>query len=251
MLVASLSLLIGMLLGGQNISAYIVEDLPKEIKANVDDKEKQKEILSITKAYEKEFKGVQKDLKKSKKQMKKLNLDRNTTPESINAVLDEADNSWKEVQTLGLKSRSAVLEMLSQEEWSGIISKSLEDYSKKDLKKQDKALEDFEKKFDKLKKDVAKEITDPKRQENIFATFDTFKVDMENYVAANRKRTIKDMGDFGNLEASEAELQQELSSLDEARSQFFEGIEKLHFELVENTTEEEWAKIAKSVNKIF
>lgn len=251
MLVASLTLLIGMLMGGQNISAFIVEDLPKEIKANIDDKERQKEVLSIVKAYEKEFKGVQKDLKKSKKEMKKLNLDRNSTPESINTVLDEANSSWKEIQEQGIKSRLDALELLSNEEWEGVISQSLEDYSKKDLKKQNKAVEDFEKKFDKLKSSVAKEITDPERQEKIFATFDAFKVDMANYIAVNKKKTVKDMDIFRDLDASEAQIQQEVSSIDEARSQFFKGIEKLHFELVENTTDEEWSKIAKSVNKIF
>lgn len=251
MLVASLTLLIGMLLGGQNVSAYIVEDLPKEIKANVEDKERQKEILSIVKGYEKEFKGVQKDLNKSKKEMKKLNLDKNSSPEAINAVFDQANDSWQEVQQLGIQSRTEALDMLSQEEWEGVISKSLNDYSKKDLKKQDKALKEFEKKFDKLKGSVAKEITDPERLEKIYTTFDAFKIDMANYLEANRKRTIKDMEVFGNLDASEAELQNEFSSLDEARNQFFIGIEKLHFELVENTTDEEWTKIAKSVNKIF
>ena len=98
---------------------------------------------------------------------------------------------------------------------------------------------------------MTKEITDPQRQEKIFATFEAFKVDMANYAEANNNRTIKEMEVFGNLVATEEELQEELSSLDESRDQFFQGIEKLHFELVENTTEEEWAKIAKSVNKIF
>lgn len=251
MLVASLTLLIGMLLGGQNMSAFIVEDLPKEIKTNVKDKERQKEILTLVKAYEKDFKGVQKDLNKSKKHMKKLNLDRNASTDSIQGVLDEVTIAWQEVQAIGLKTRAEALEMLTEEEWEGVISKSLEDYSKKELKKQDKAYQNFEKNFDKLKASVAKDITDPERQEKIFATFDVFKVDMANYIMANKKKTLKDMEVFGDLNATEEQLQNELSSVDKARNQFFDGIVKLHNELAGSTSDDEWTKIAKSVNKIF
>lgn len=251
MLVATLSLLISMLLGGGNISAYVVEDFPKEVKSNVDEKERQKEILSLTKPYEKEFKSVQKDLNKSKKQMKKLNLDRNASSEDINAILNKANTSWKGIQSTGVEARAEVMTMLSEEEWELIIADSMEEFDKKELKKQQKAYDSFEKNFTKLKSSIAKEITDHERQEKIFATFETFKIDMKNYVEANMKRTAKELEEFAKRKATEDELNAALSTIDEARNQFFESIEKLHFDLVELTTEEEWSKIAKTVNKIF
>lgn len=251
MLVATLGLLIGMLLGGGNISSYVVEDFPKEVKSNVDDKDRQKEILAITKPYEKEFKSVQKDLKKSKKQMKKLNLDRNASSEDIDEILDEANASWKHIQGTGVKARTEVMSMLSDEEWELIIAESLEDFDKKEIKKQQKAYDNFEKKFVKLRAAIEKEISDPERQEKIFASFDSFKKDMKNYVDANMNRTAKELEEFSKRDATEEELNAALLTIDDARDQFFESIEALHFNLVEQTTEEEWTKIAKSVNKIF
>ena len=251
MLVASLSLLIGMLLGGGNISAFVVEDFPKEVKTNVDDKERQKEIMNSFKPYEKEFKKVQKDLNKSKKKMKKLNLDRNASAEDIQSILDNANDAWKGVQTSGLQSREETLEMLSDEEWELIIAKSLEEYDKKDIKKQEKAYKEFEKQFAKLKSTVEKEITDTDKKDKILATLDTFKSDMKNYADASTNRTIKELKAFGKKDATEEELNEALSTIDDAREQFFDGIVKLHFDLVESTTDEEWGKIAKSVNKIF
>ncbi|MGI9530887.1 hypothetical protein [Lutimonas sp.] len=251
MLVATLSLLIGMLLGGGNISAYVVEDFPKEVKSNVDDKERQKEILALTKPYEKEFKSVQKDLKKSKKQMKKLQLDRDASSEDISEILDNANSSWKGIQATGIATRAEVITMLSDEEWELIIADSMEEFDKKELKKQRKAYDNFEKKFAKLQAAVAKEITDPERQEKIFATFDSFKTDMKNYVEANMNRTAKELEEFSKREATEDELNAAFSKVDSARNQFFESIEKMHFDLVEQTTEEEYSKIAKAVNKIF
>ena len=251
MLVASLSLLIGMLLGGGNISAFVVEDFPKEVKTNVDDKERQKEIMSSFKPYEKEFKKVQKDLNKSKKKMKKLNLDRNASTEDIQEILDNANLAWKGVQSTGVKNRMKTLEMLSDEEWELIIAKSLEEFDKKEIKKQEKAYKEFEKKFAKLQSAVEKEITDIDHKEKILATLDTFKSDMKNYVDANMNRTIRELEEFGKKDANEEKLNEELSTIDDAREQFFDGIVKLHFDLVELTTDEEWTKIAKSVNKIF
>jgi len=251
MLVASLSLLIGMLFGGGNISAFVVEDFPKEVKKNVDDKERQKEIMASFKPYEKEFKKVQKDLNKSKKKMKKLNLDRNASSEDIESILDGANDAWKGVQTSGLQSRAKTLEMLSDEEWELIIAKSLEEFDKKDVKKQEKAYKEFEKKFTKLKATIEKEITDADKKDQILATLETFKIDMKNYVDASANRTIKELHEFGDKDATEAELNEALSTIDDAREQFFDGIVKLHFDLVESTTDEEWSKISKAVNKIF
>jgi hypothetical protein len=236
MLVASLSLLIGMLLGGGNISAFVVEDFPKEVKTNIDDKERQKEVISSFKPYEKEFKKVQKDLNKSKKKMKKLNLDRNASSEDIQEILDEADLAWKGIQTTGVQNRVETLELLSDEEWELIIAKSLEEFDKKEIKKQEKAYKEFEKNFAKLQSTIEKEISD---------------ADHKNYVDANMNRTIRELEEFGKKDANEEELNEALAAIDDAREQFFDGIVKLHFDLVEFTTDEEWTKIAKSVNKIF
>ena len=251
MLVASLSLLIGMLLGGGNMSAFVIEDFPKEVKANIDDKERQKEVMSSFKPYEKEFKKIQKDLDKSKKKMKKLNLDRNASSEDIQEILNEANLAWKGIQATGVQDRVKTLEMLSDEEWELIIAESLKEFDKKEIKKQEKAYKEFEKNFAKLESSVEKEITDADHKEKILATLDTFKNDMKNYVDANMNRTIRELEEFGKKDATEEKLNEELSTIDDAREQFFDGIVKLHFDLVESTTDEEWTKIAKSVNKIF
>jgi len=240
MIVASLTLLIGMLLGGGNVPAFVVEDFPKEIKTHVVDKERQKEILNITKPYEKEFKSVQKDLNKSKKKMKKLHLDREASSDDIGQILDEASDSWQAIQTTGFQNRTEALKILTEEEWELIIAKSIEEFDKKEIKKQEKAYKEFEKNFEKLELTVEKEIT-----------FASFKKDMENYVDANKNRTIKELHAFADMNATQEELKEAMSTIDQARDQFFDGVVKLHFDLVELTTDEEWSKIAKSVNKIF
>ncbi len=251
MLIATITILMGMLFGGGNMSAFVVEDFPKEVKANVDDKERKKEIISLVKPYEKEFKSVQKDLKKSIKNMKKLNLDRNASSEDINEILDEATATWKRIQAKGIHTRSETLEMLNDQEWEEIISKSLEEFDKKEVKKQEKSFKEFEKNFAKLQANVENEITDPERQEEIGAVFNSFKKVMKNYVEANMNKTIKEMEAFADIDATEEDLNEAFSSIDQARDAFFDGILSLHFDLVNLTSDEEWTSISKAVNKIF
>lgn len=251
MLVATLSLLIGMLLGGSNIPTFIVEDLPKEIKRNIDDKERKDEILSILKEYEKEFKKSQKSLDKLKKKVKKLNLDRNSEKDSIDKVLNDASGIWQSIQTSGINNRILVQELLSEEEWENIIAKSIDELDKKEIKNQKKQYEKFNKEYDKVKNTIAEQITDVERRKKIDEAFIELKNLMKDYLEANKIKTLRYNDAFQNLNASKADLTEALSFLDESRIKLFDGIVKLHFELTEITTDEEWSKIAKSVNKLF
>ena len=75
MLITGITLLITLLFGGGSQPIFIVEDLPKEIKNNVNDKNRQKEILSVLDIYEDEVKEYRKKIKKNNKKMKQYNLD--------------------------------------------------------------------------------------------------------------------------------------------------------------------------------
>ena len=251
MLVATLSLLIGMLLGGSNIPVFIVEELPKEIKRNIDDKERKNEILSILKVYEKEFKNSQKSLDKLKKKMKKLNLDRNSEKDSIYQVLNDASDLWEKLQASGVDNRVLVQEMLTQEEWEKIISKSIDELSKKEVKNLEKEHKNFDKEYDKLQSAIAKQITNPERLKIIDQSFLDFKILLKDYIQSNKEKTLRYNDVFQNLNATKSDLAEAVSFVDESRTKLFDGIVKLHFELTEITTEEEWTKIAKSVNKLF
>jgi len=251
MLVATLSLLIGMLLGGSNIPVFIVEDLPKEIKRNIDDKERKNEILSILKVYEKEFKNSQKSLDKLKKKMKKLNLDRNSKKDSIYKVLNDASDIWEKLQASGIDNRISVQEMLTQEEWEMIISRSIDEMSKKEVKNLEKEHKNFNKEYDKLQRAIANQITNPERLKIIDQAFLDFKILLKDYIQANKEKTLRYNDEFQNLNATKSDLTEAMSFVDESRTKLFDGIVKLHFELTEITTEEEWNKIAKSVNKLF
>lgn len=251
MLVAGMTLLLTMLFGGGNISAFIVEDLPKEIKANVEDKDRQKEILLPVKAYDKEFKKSQKGLNRVKKDLKKLNLDRDASKEDIEGELDRALDIWKELIASGVDHRQEVTKMLDDEEWQNIIANSMGEFDKKEIKNQEKAYKGFEKKWTSLSSTVLKEITEEERRVKVEAEFDKFKGLMKEYVDASMKRTVRENKVYADRVSTKAELTDALSDIENVRASLFDSFVHLHFELVELTTEEEWTKIAKAVNKLF
>jgi hypothetical protein len=183
--------------------------------------------------------------------MKKLNLDRNSEKDSIYQVLNDASDLWEKLQASGVDNRVLVQEMLTQEEWEKIISKSIDELSKKEVKNLEKEHKNFDKEYDKLQSAIAKQITNPERLKIIDQSFLDFKILLKDYIQSNKEKTLRYNDVFQNLNATKSDLAEAVSFVDESRTKLFDGIVKLHFELTEITTEEEWTKIAKSVNKLF
>ena len=251
MIIAGLTILIGLLFGGGNISAFLIEDLPKEIKHNVDDKEKQKEILAVLKEFDKEFKKAQKEIDKSKKELKKLNLERTSSEESIRAEFDKVTDIWKKLQTDGIEKRIQVTSMLTEDEWEKIVAGSVSELDKKEQKSQDKIFEDFEKELNKTKKEIKKSIPDVAKANKIEDAFLAFSNEIKAYITANMDRTLRNYETFRNLNATKDELEEALSNVENSREKVFDGIINLHFELVELTTDDEWKSLAKAVNDLY
>lgn len=123
--------------------------------------------------------------------------------------------------------------------------------NKKEIKSQEKAYKEFDKNFDKLKKGVTSEITDPERLKIIEETFKNFKDLWKIYLDEVMALSLRYLDSFQNLDATEAELNEAISSVGDSRDNLFDGIIKLNAELKELTTDEEWTTIAKKINKLF
>ena len=251
MLIAGFTLLFKLLFGAGNMQVFLVEDLPKEIKATVDDKEKKKEILAVLKDFEKEFNKTQKEINRSMKNLKKLNLDRNSLKESIVAEFTITSDLWKKLQTDGISKRLQVINLLTAEEWDKVTANSVAEFDKKENKKNDKVFEEFDKELKKFKEEIVKNISDKEKITEIEDAFLDFSTDIKGYIDANMERTLRDHQTFRNMNATSDELVNALSTVEEARMDVFEGIIELHFKLVELTTEEEWNSIAKATNNLF
>lgn len=251
MIVTGLILLFTVLFGSPVIPTFVVEDLQKEVKANIDDKERQKEILSVLKDYEDEFKKSQKEINKITKKLKKLNEDRHSPKDSIIAALNMNLDIWKKLQTDGIDHRLKAIKLITPEEWEQITANSVAEFDEKELKAQEKVYKNFNKEIFKVQEVIADKVTEEDRRKKIEAAFENYDKEMITYIDLNINRTLNNHKAFRNLNATKPELLEALSSIEDARKDVFEGIVKLHFQLVELTTDEEWKKISKAVNNMY
>ena len=185
------------------------------------------------------------------KNLKKLNLDRNSLKESIVAEFTITSDLWKKLQTDGISKRLQVINLLTAEEWDKVTANSVAEFDKKENKKNDKVFEEFDKELKKFKEEIVKNISDKEKITEIEDAFLDFSTDIKGYIDANMERTLRDHQTFRNMNATSDELVNALSTVEEARMDVFEGIIELHFKLVELTTEEEWNSIAKATNNLF
>ena len=67
-------------------------------------------------------------------ELKKLNLDRNSTESSIRAEFTITLDLWSKLQNDGIDKRLQVIGLLKEEEWEKVIANSMADLDKKEQK---------------------------------------------------------------------------------------------------------------------
>lgn len=225
-------------------------DFNKNTRKFVENKANKKQILTITKSYEKEAKAFLKKEKKMVKQMGNLNAQRTTTEEEFREFFTNAMAEYKQLQQKGLASRLEIQQLLTDAEGKQIL-KASEDRSKKSEKTREKKVTGLRKQFDKLNSIINKQVQDATRQGQAMEIVDKFRNTLIDIKREYDKFNIIDNPILKKHDATKSELQTELDRQNELRWQFYNAYIETHDELVKVTTEEEWDKVIKSVNRIF
>ena len=144
-----------------------------------------------------------------------------------------------------------MINLLIAEKWEIVTAKSVAEFDKKEIKKNDKIFEEFDKEVKKVKEEIVKNISDKEKINKIEDAFLDFTSEIKGYIKANMARTLRDHQAFRNVNATSDELVTALSTVEEARMEVFEGIMDLHFKLIKLTSEEEWDSLAKAANKLY
>ena len=251
MIITGISLLMVLLFGGNPQAIFIVENLQKEVKSNISDEKRKKEILLLLNDYREEVKELQIDLNKNKKHLKKLNLIKDTPEDSLFKIINISIDTWKEIQLIGIPYRLQIQDLILPHEWRKIIANSEYNFGGNSLKLQQKITLAIEQELSELELIIIKNISDPFRANEALKAYEQFADNMRTWSEENMEMTKRRLDAFNNHQADKQELENAILSINALKTEVFEELSILHRILFDYTTKEEWYKIAKEVNKHY
>ncbi len=244
------ALLFSLIFAGGSQSVLLNPDLKKHIRKHVENPKNKNQILTITKSYEKEARVFNKKEKKMVKQMGQLNSQRTTTEEEFREFFTNAMIHYKQFQQKRLECRLEIQELLTESEGMLII-KATEESWKKSEKTREKKVTRLRKQFDKIDSKINKKVQDETRRDQAIEIVDKYRNTLIDIKREYDKFNIIDNPILRKHHATKSELQTELDRQNEMRWQFYNAYIETHDKLVKVTTEEEWDKVIKSMNRIF
>jgi len=250
-IITGISLLMALLFGGNPQAIFIVENLQKEVKSNISDEKRKKEILLLLNDYREEVKELQIDLNKNKKHLKKLNLIKDTPEDSLFKIINISIDTWEEIQLIGIPYRLQIQDLILPHEWRKIIANSEYNFGGNSLKLQQKITFAIEQELSELELIIIESISDPFRANEALKAYALFADNMRTWSEENMEMTKHRLDTFNNHQADKQELENAILSINTLKTEVFEELGKLHYVLFDYTTKEEWYKIAKEVNKLY
>ena len=231
-------------------SGMINAKFKKHVKKYVVEKERKDQILILVKFFEKESKALRKKEKKSMTQLAELNTSKTTTTEQFQEFFNQVMIDRTKMNDIKLETRMKVQQLIEPSEWDQIVTAS-KAYWNKNEKKRAKQISKLKKSFLKTELKIEKTITDPHRQQKALAIVRQFKDEVVRIEKAIDDVNINNKTAMGNLNATESEIAEMIKQIYDLQWQLFENYKTNHLQLVEITTDQEWDKIVKSLNKIF
>lgn len=249
MLIAGLIALLSMMLGETTLP-FLLPKEEKSINKVIKDESKKKQLKIIAKGIEKKEDEYKENRKEYRNELEELNLNRSTTPEQFLVVTGQIHRVNMEAFDFMVKVRLTIGELLTVEEWDAIIADGKKRYHKTESK-YEKAYPDFEKTINKIINRVEKTISDKEKAKLISSRIKKFsKLTLENSKKI-ASYNIYDHPVLSNIRSTEEELKAIRPEILALRNEVVSEYIAIHNLLAANTTEEEWPKVVKKVNKLF
>ena len=170
MLVATVTALIILFSGSYEI--FFAENVEKGIKEYVEEKDRRKELLDLTKQIKSRAKSYNKERKAQYKNFKELYTNYNASEEELVSFFDAITEIQGDYQNDFIDLRIEVTDKIEEEEWDRIVEFSGQAYRKK-LDKQAKKNKKVKDPFAKTRKVIA-EIENEKSQQSVGSQLDAF-----------------------------------------------------------------------------
>ena len=248
-----MAIIFGATRGTESEFVSVIPNLKKEIRQNVSDDARKKELLTLFKAYEKTIKKSQKEEKKLKKLADKASADREVSRNEFLRVYDNYYNSRERLLASLINYRLSFQEQITEEE----ILKIYEDAmitSKKERrqegKQEGKAEEKLIKVFEDIGDIVVKHIDDPTKTELVKEYLHDFETTIFAFVDEASDLSVQRRLMVDDKNATRAELEALFEKTGQLRYRASREFATLREEIIKNTNEQEWKAINKEL-KVF
>jgi len=248
-----MAIIFGVTRGTESEFVSVIPNLKKEIRQNVSDDVRKKELLTLFKAYEKTIKKSQKEEKKLKKLANKASADRAVSRNEFLRVFDNYYNSRERLLASLINYRLSFQERITEEELLQIYEEAMvasRRERRKDEKGDTKAEEKLIKVFEDIGDIVVKHIDDSTKTETVKGYLHDFESTIFSFVDEARDLGVQRRLMVDDKNTSRAELEALFEKTGQLRYRASREFATLREEIINNTNEKEWKAINKEL-KVF
>lgn len=249
MLIGGLIALLSLLLGSESMPFLIPEE-EKVVRKVIVDKDKRKQLkLNFAMVGDKE-KAYKKDRKKFFRLLDEVTREQSSTSEDFAKLGEEFQDVNAEVYSFMVNIRLSVGKIVTTDEWNEIIQVGEKEFYKSD-KQYEKAWPRFEKKINKLNAQIRTMLANGPMAILIQEKLTSFGLlTLKNAKALNTYNVYENEV-YNNIHSSKEELEAVSVELLQFRAEVYDEYVAIHQLIAKNTSEKEWRKIVKDLNKLF
>ncbi len=249
-----LFIILSTVLGGSPEDPFILPNAEKIVKSSIEDTDRNKEAMVAMKSFSKDWEKLQNVKKKQAKALSKLNQDRATNPQEIADIFKNYRSERRIVKDQLIEFRLNIQDLMTDEEWVTLINQ-IEDVKPKKARKQEKAeLKDNLKKdknFLAIENEIQAAFSDPEKIEEVKKDLNKFEDDLTNLLFVIQEEPANLIEVMRTRSASREVLTEVITKQEDYRSKVHASYLVLREELVQLSTEDNWSKIAKALNKLI
>jgi len=253
MLIGLFTILFTVLSGGSE-EPFILKNAKKTAKKAIVEPERRKEALTGIKAYSKQWKKLQKTNKKQVKALKKLNKDLSSDSQEISDLFEHYRTDRRKVKDELIEFRLQIQELMTDEEWETVIDQIENIKPKKEKKLEKKQLKSRLKQDSRLlaiRDEIETAFSDPDKVDKVKKSLLDFEEDLINLMDKSQEDPINVLEVMRNRNASREDISNVVVLQEDYRAKAHSSFLDMRMDLVELSTEDNWPKIAKALNKLF
>jgi hypothetical protein len=252
MLIALFTILFTVLIGGTD-TPFVIPDADKVIKKTVVDKDRRNEALFVVKAYKQEWKDLGKLKKNQAKQLSKFVKSYNTDVEVFNEVFSNFRKQRNQFNGILVDSRYKLQGVLTTEEWTELMEAayaSLEKNDKKFNKAEIKSELRSNKKLVKVGESI-EAVFEEEDKKIATQLLEEFEASIVNLLFENQNYRENVLKTLESKKATKEELAAVVNKVEKLRTETQDAFVNLYLGLTTISTEKEWPKLARQLNKFI